>query len=179
MKPTSRASARRYCPDSWHDPFRLPASPADVTVSRYLTLLLRESKAIRWRELVSHSPRNAEPGGVAYGIALCLSCAVLASTSPSMKNKFFPALLLVTSLLVVSSSEAASNIISVLDSTPGSAGTANIAVNGPLAVSWTIAAGLTFEYFVFQAPLGFASFACGSASVSAFLTTQLGAGTTA
>jgi hypothetical protein len=70
----------------------------------------------------------------------------------------------------------AATIVSVSDSDPDNPGTANIASNGPLAISWSQSEG--YDNVSIAAPLGFATFGGGSSVVDFFLTRSLGAGTT-
>lgn len=78
--------------------------------------------------------------------------------------------------LPLASSAFAVNVITIADSTPGSTGSFNVATNRPLGVSWTQVR--SFSNVTIEAALGFPSFAGGSATVRAFLTTQIGPGTT-
>jgi len=79
--------------------------------------------------------------------------------------------------LAFASTLAATNIVTVSNAGADAPGTATIASNGPLAVSWTTPAQ-GFTNVTIQAAIGFHTDAGGSSSIAAFLTTSLGPGTT-
>ena len=83
------------------------------------------------------------------------------------------------SLVACATTLYAGNIITVSDATPGSTGSFNIATNRAFAVSFTVGAGQSFSNVAISAAVGFPSSLGGNSRITAFLTTQLGPGTTA
>ena len=77
--------------------------------------------------------------------------------------------------LSLASAAFAVNVITIADSTPGSTGSFSIATNRPLGVSWTQVRA--FSNVTIEAAIGLPSFS-GAPTVRAYLTTQIGPGTT-
>lgn len=84
-------------------------------------------------------------------------------------------LLLLAACMGVQPADAAT-IVSVSDSDPDDPGTANVASNGPLAISWSQSED--FHDVTIAAAIGFGTSIGGSSVVAFFLTRDLGAGTT-
>jgi hypothetical protein len=109
------------------------------------------------------------------GWPIALLAHALKTGRRSSMNRLLRLSLAFASALPLASPAFAENVITIADSTPGNTGSFNVATNRPLGVSWTQVRA--FSNVTIEAAIGFPA-TSGASTIRAFLTTQIGPGTT-